>query len=120
MKISANQLEKYITRCEDLNKSLCNQEGGQENGLKLREDYKIGHAYFMKIVDFCVPQKVQKDSGDDVSEMIITPFALERLWDYHIEPLLEEYLGSQYYDGEKINIIRKKLRPNFCQEIKIE
>ena len=82
-KIHSDDLAALIASGKALNLSLVDKI----NGLRLPEDYGIGQAYFMKIRDFCVP-------GDD--ELLhITDFARERLWDYYLEPLLEEYLGAE-------------------------
>lgn len=72
--------DEFIARAKALNDSL-------KNTLGLNEDKQIGHAYFLKITDFC-------EKKDD--SIMLTPYALEQLWVYHIEPLLEEYLGMEF------------------------
>jgi 5-methylcytosine-specific restriction endonuclease McrBC GTP-binding regulatory subunit McrB len=76
------ELNAFISCAESLNRALIAPEG-----LGLPEDYAIGQAYFMKIRDFC-PAEVGE--ARQISE-----FACERLWDYHLEPLIEEYLGAE-------------------------
>ncbi len=91
-------LDAYIERCKELNNEISNKQ----NGLMLGEDYQIGHAYFMKIKDF-----FDKSSND----LFITPLELEKLWVYHLEPLLEEYLGMSIEDdemGRKLEKIKKE------------
>lgn len=72
--------DEFIARAKALNASL-------KNTLGLNDDKQIGHAYFLKITDFC-------EKKDD--SFMLTPYALEQLWGYHIEPLLEEYLGMEF------------------------
>ncbi|MBT0882485.1 AAA family ATPase [Campylobacter sp. 2018MI13] len=99
----------YIKRCKELNYILTNDERLKQEinteglkGIKLentQDYYKIGHAYFMKIKNFM-----------DKDEFVINPQHLEKLWVYHIEPLLMEYLGLSYDDGnvkKSINEIKK-------------
>jgi|GEM_PF-6966567 len=76
-----------INRAKKLNEAVIGQ-----NALSLPEDYGIGQAYFMKIVDFCVEET---SSPGDEPRRRITTFAREQLWTYHLEPLLEEYLGAE-------------------------
>ncbi|MBZ7991133.1 MULTISPECIES: McrB family protein [unclassified Campylobacter] len=99
----------YIKRCKELNYILTNDERLKQEinteglkGIKLentQDYYKIGHAYFMKIKNFM-----------DKDEFVINPQHLEKLWIYHIEPLLMEYLGLSYDDSnvkKSINEIKK-------------
>jgi Cdc6-like AAA superfamily ATPase len=76
------ELNSFISRAESLNRALV-----APDGLGLPEDYAIGQAYFMKIRDFC--------PAEDGDTRHISEFACERLWDYHLEPLIEEYLGAE-------------------------
>ena len=78
-------LTPYYDRCTALNEAIVGQ-------LDLGEDYQIGQAYFLKIGDFLPPA----EAGDALPP--ITSFELEKLWLYHIEPLLEEYLGMSIED----------------------
>jgi Cdc6-like AAA superfamily ATPase len=82
--IEIGELNDFIVSAKDLNKALVAEP---PDGLGLPEDYGIGQAYFMKIRDFCV--------REDDNLLHITEFSRERLWDYHIEPLIEEYLGAE-------------------------
>lgn len=87
-------------RAENLNKSLSVTLG-------LSEDKQIGHAYFMKIMDF-VEYHEEQGSG------LLTSYALEKLWDYHISPLLEEYLGMEFDDKKnEINGLKAKFTEDF-------
>lgn len=91
-KVEEKVLEKYIERCQDLNALLCDEidESNEERlkqekskALGLEKHYKIGQAYFAKIEKFFESNKVEK----------ITPIHLTKLWDYHLQPLIEEYVG---------------------------
>ena len=81
----------------------------------MSEDKQIGHAYFLKVKDFC---EVVPDASTDGQEIqppwFLTRFALEQVWDYHIEPLLEEYLGLEFHEREEAV---KKLRAQFSSEL---
>ena len=50
----------------------------------------------MRIKDFCERREIDKEQV----EYILTPYALEQLWTYHIVPLLEEYLGIEYEEHQ--------------------
>jgi len=89
--IEENALSKYIDKCKQLNISLIAQKG-----LALDSSYQIGQAYFKKIENFLTEQ---------IANQLISPFELEKLWIYHIEPLLQEYLGMSLESGE----IKRKL-----------
>lgn len=96
--IEEDNLKRFVERCEKLNEKISSREQ-----LGLGEDYQIGHAYFAKVKDFLCKGKEDKAS-------FITSFDLEKLWMYHLAPLLEEYLGSQTGDPEiqeKLEDIRK-------------
>jgi hypothetical protein len=53
--------------------------------------------------------------GNDFDTVDLTVFELEKLWVYHIEPLLEEYLGNKV-DDENIKNKIKKFRDDFTKE----
>lgn len=82
--------EKYSKTCENLNKAIVN--------CGLDERYQLGHAYFLKIQ--------QGANGE------IKPKHLTELFDDHLDPLLREYLRSEYGDAE-IKIHIKKLKDAF-------
>ncbi|MBZ7980155.1 AAA family ATPase [Campylobacter sp. RM12642] len=106
-----NNIDSYIQRCIELNYFLSGSEDlsdYEEKKVKELETiklentqdyYKIGHAYFMKIKSFI------KDDEKNINRS-----HLEKLWVYHIEPLLMEYLGLSYDDSnvkKSINEIKK-------------
>lgn len=106
-----NNIDSYIQRCIELNYFLSGSEDLSDYEDKKKKEleaiklentqdyYKIGHAYFMKIKNFM-----------DKDEFVINPQHLEKLWIYHIEPLLMEYLGLSYDDSnvkKSINEIKK-------------
>ena len=87
-----NDLDKkysgYKEKCENLNKYITSEtyelNGKQEqDGLNLGRAYEIGHSYFLKKAK--------------MSE--------QEIWDRHIEPILCEYIRTQFSDGE----VEKKL-----------
>ncbi len=83
-KFSAEEMQVLIKRAKALNDYLLNSSDGP----RLATDWAVGQAYFMKVRDFCPPD----EEGGGRS---LTPFALELLWDYHLDPLIEEYLGAE-------------------------
>lgn len=99
--LKAVTLDAFIKRCEELNKAIPKQ-------LNLGEDYLIGQAYFAKIKSFIV----QNEKGENS----IQSFSMERLWIYHIEPLIEEYLGNRM-EAEDIKVSVKELRNEFIKPL---
>lgn len=95
-KIGEDYIEPYITRCSELNRYI-SENANDNKHLGLGKDYQIGHAYFAKIEDFVYNRPD--------NHKIITTDDLEKLWVYHVMPLLEEYLGSRTEDED----IKKKL-----------
>lgn len=102
--INETCMKQYIDRCKELNKNLVSQE------LQLGEDYQIGHAYFGKIKDL----KKEPESGDNLQ--IISSFELEKLWDYHLQPLIEEYLGNRIEDERILDYI-ESLKEKFTEPL---
>jgi MoxR-like ATPase len=82
------QIEELIRRAEALNKAIVDPR----SGLGLSADYAIGQAYFMKIRGFA------RMGIPEADQAAIDDFHYEQLWDYHLEPLIEEYLGSEAED----------------------
>ena len=88
--VDEDDLNSLIERAEKLNKAIVGTGVGE---LGLPEDYGIGQAYFMKIYDFCMEGS---ESGErDGTRRRIKKFDRERLWIYHLEPLLNEYMGGE-------------------------
>ena len=85
----------FIKRCEDLNARIANPQ----SRLQLGVDYQIGHAYYGKLSDFLENIDATKEP------QVITTFELEKLWEYHLQPLLEEYLGNRIDDSEVKNCL---------------
>jgi thiamine-phosphate diphosphorylase len=78
----------YKAKCKNLNQYITGKtyelNGKQEqDGLNLGRAYEIGHSYFLKKAK--------------MSE--------QEIWDRHIEPILREYIRTQFSDGE----VEKKL-----------
>lgn len=101
-----NCLEAYIKRCEELNNKIADPQGI----LRLGKDYQIGHAYYGKIKNFL------PEVGSEDNPIQITSFDLEKLWIYHLEPLLEEYLGSRI-DDSSIEKFLEKLKEEFIKPL---
>ena len=79
----------YKAKCKNLNQYITGKtyelNGKQEqDGLNLGRAYEIGHSYFLK-----------KETTDE-----------KEIWDRHIEPILREYIRTQFGDGE----VEKKLK----------
>lgn len=89
--VEEETLVKYIERCENLN----NEISSSTSPLQLGPEYQIGQAYFGKIKDF-----LTKPEENDKNPKEITILELEKIWTYHIEPLLQEYLGNRVDDSE--------------------
>lgn len=94
--IEENCLTAFIERCTKLNESISKKEGK----FQLSEDYQIGHAYYGKIKDFLQRPQNEPDNQKESLSQIISTFDLEKLWEYHLEPLLEEFLGNRIDDAE--------------------
>ena len=90
--------QKFITRADELNTEISKK-------LNLDDDYKIGQAYFKKIIDFI-----------KYEENTVSNFALEKLWEYHLYSLLEEYLGASI-DDDSIGKKLKSLKDDFIKDL---
>lgn len=88
--IDEHSLSEFIKRCAQLNEHISRPN----SRLRLGADYQIGHAYYGKIKDFL------KRCKEGEQSQRITILELEKLWEYHIEPLLEEFLGNRIDDPE--------------------
>lgn len=104
--IDENNLKKFISRCKNLNDKISNQPDGLQLGL----DYQIGHAYFGKIRDFLIKKKPEEHTQS------ISSFDMERLWDYHIYPLLEEYLGNRI-DDDSVQDCLSNIKDSFTRPL---
>ena len=71
---------RYREACVRLNNEICNTMG-------LGDKYQLGQAYFLKIINF------RTSKG-------ITQLSLSNLFEFHLEPLLREYLRSEYGDSD--------------------
>ena len=94
---------EFKRRAEKLNEQMSTL-------LHLPEEKRIGHAYFLRVKDFC---RLIKKDNEKLKCYVLTPFALEQLWTYHILPLLEEYLGLEFDDRQ--NEITK-MQEDLCAE----
>lgn len=91
--VDENNLSSYIQRCEWMNREISTS---QKFGLN--ENYQIGQAYFMKVKDFL-------PVVDNEGEVEITVLELQKLWEYHLLPLIEEYLGARADDSDIIKAL---------------
>jgi len=90
--IQDENIENYVKACENLNKYIVGLDG-------LGEKYQIGHSYFLKIKSY-IKNK-------------ITQNCMNELFDYHIEPLLVEYLRVEYDEKgikQHLNEARKEFK----------
>ena len=102
--VEENNLDSYIKRCEWLNERISTSQT-----LGLNENYQIGQAYFMKIKDFLT--KIE-----DKGKVMITTLDLEKLWEYHLLPLVEEYLGARA-DEEGVKNELKNIKAEFIKAL---
>lgn len=105
-RIEESDLYSFIERCKKLNDRIASPN----SSLQLGVDYQIGHAYFGKLKDFLEKPK------DENTVQKITSFELEKLWIYHLCPLLEEYLGNRI-DDEEIRKCLNELKENFTKPL---
>lgn len=86
---SLRQVDDYVKRCWQVSSDITNI-------LHLPSDRPIGHSYFIRIKDYLnQPPRNPANSNDWKDCRGI-------LWDYHILPLIEEYLGKRYADCKNI------------------
>lgn len=83
MKKMDEYYDKLFQNTTDEEKENNKKRYEKTNGLNLGRAYEIGHSYFLK-----------KETTDE-----------KEIWDRHIEPILREYIRTQFGDGE----VEKKL-----------
>ncbi len=98
---SYENIEKFSQACLQLNEQITLKKN---DGLGLGKKYEIGHAYFLKISKYTNGNKISQQS-------------MNKLFDYHIEPVLSEYLRSEYNE-EDIEKHVKNLKNYFKLESK--
>lgn len=99
--------EQFAERAVTLNASL------HEEPFGFPQEKEIGHAYFLRVKDFCERVDCTGAANPEGSNYVLTGYALEQLWLYHIRPLLEEYIGLEFED-RKDDVSR--LMKEFCAE----
>lgn len=106
--IVVDNVEQFVQKSQELN----NHINDDKDGLGLSEDHEIGHTYFSEIVHILISDEIQhKPSQSDIL-LTITDYHLRILWQYHILPLLEEYLGFELATKkEKLQSVEN----TFCQ-----
>lgn len=77
-------IKEYRKACFNINEKIISNK---KDGMGLGKKYEIGHAYFLKISKYI--------SGDKISQQ-----AMNKLFNYHLEPLLSEYLRSEFNEDE--------------------
>jgi MoxR-like ATPase len=106
--ITVRNLEGYVRRCSDLNRRIENsQEEHSESTVPFNADHVLGHTYFAEIA------KIVAERTSPNRETTITPADLERLWLYHLRPLLEDYLGYEVHNYKSgLNRLRDRFIAN--------
>jgi 5-methylcytosine-specific restriction protein B len=97
--IKQDNKEAYVEACENLNSFVTTSNN---QGLNLGQKYEIGHAYFLKIDKYATNESISKQ-------------AMNKLFSYHIEPLLSEYLRSEF-DEEQIRTHLDEIKKQFTIE----
>jgi len=85
----------YLKACYDLNQFITSKN---DNSLGLGKLYELGHDYFLKIRNH-TKQSDDKDNIDNKD--------LKSLFEFSIEPLLIEYLRTEYSEDEIEDKIKK-------------
>ena len=94
-------IEKYVERCEWLNKYIATAENG---GLGLGKAYEFGHAFFLRIRQISKRGKITSDH-------------CKVLFEQHLRPTLTEYLRS-FQDDDEIEKNMDKANKLFSEEQK--
>ena len=103
--------QEFAKRANTLNEQLAQR-------LHLPREKQIGHAYFLKARDYCEQVEVSPpatNTGKQVLMYKLSEYALEQLWVYHIQPLLEEFLGLEAEEPEQIREMTD-MKQEFCRE----
>lgn len=98
---SYENIENFRQACLHLNEQITLKKN---DGLGLGKKYEIGHAYFLKISKYTNGNKISQQS-------------MNKLFDYHMESVLSEYLRSEYNE-EDIEKHVKNLKNHFKLESK--
>ena len=109
-------LEEYYQRCDDLNNSSGNNSLHQK--LSLTDEHRIGQAYFAEIINILLQEIDISQNITGKIDLKISKRSLRQVWLYHIEPLLEEYLGYDYYNQTNQDALLE-LRKYFCKKLAI-
>lgn len=84
-KISDDDIEKFATRCEILNKEIKKSD-------ELGEQYQIGHTFFSEIVD--IYTQYSSIQGKKPESIFKKNGAIKILWDISIRPMLDAFFGN--------------------------
>ena len=99
-KKSENLKEKAKIKMKNLNQAIIAIDG-------LDENYQIGASYFLKLLNYLT------DEVDEVNEY---KKEFNCLWEYHLEPLLREYLSGRH--SQEIENELRKLKSEYdSQEV---
>ena len=93
--------EKAKIKMKNLNRAIIAIDG-------LDENYQIGASYFLKLLNYLT---------DEIDEVDEYKKEFSCLWEYHLEPLLREYLSGRA--GQEIENELRKLKSEYdSQEVK--
>ena len=76
-------IDDYVAKCKTLNERIVKE-------LDLAAEQQIGHDYFIRISKYINHKKASFGNSSNIEE------CKQLLWKYHLEPLLEEYLGTRF------------------------
>ena len=93
-------LQANITNIEGFYRRATKFNDDIKEKLDLNDEHQIGQTYFAEIVEIVLNDRTP--SSEDIE---IKSKHLRQLWMYHLEPLLEEYLGYNFHDVD----VQKKL-----------
>lgn len=103
-KKSENLKEKAKIKMKNLNQAIIAIDG-------LDENYQIGASYFLKLLNYLPDEADEADEADEYKK------EFNCLWEYHLEPLLREYLSGRA--GQEIENELRKLKSEYdSQEVK--
>ena len=99
LKISDEDIETFIDRCESLNEDVSNTP-------ELGENYQVGHTFFAEVIDIYISMQ-----GIHSGRLTFLQHPVNVLWEISIKPILMAFLGNMDADtkNDKINRFHKLL-----------
>ncbi len=107
--VTISNLEAYCNRCDNLNNG---KDNSVQKKLNLSNEHCIGPSYFAEIAGILL---AENPTGD----IEIQTRHLVQVWLYHIQPLLEEYLGYDFHTSDAQTAINS-LREFFCEVLGVK